>query len=164
MEMLEMSKTRWMAFSLAALVAGWGAAAQAEKSVEADVVLGAALHMDVTSSACSNRGGPEISLYGDLLTGGLKGKLRAENVGGVHSDEVDAVLAAKLTGPSGETLVIPKQGPEKFDGGGAGGNPWLWFVATDDKGQELSPLYFTFADDHGYDVGREFRLGRCNKL
>lgn len=269
-----MRKTRWMVLSLVALAGGWGTTAAADQSVEANVVLGAGLHMDVESSACSNKGGPQIKLGGELFTGGLKGKLRAENAGGVHGDEVDAVLSAKLTSATGEEIEVPKQGAEKFDGGGAGGNPFIWFVATDADGKELGTpallgrcvqglshidslfnvlghaegdiggscsnnpgpeiriegslllggvdghiiftnqdsldavhrrdelgrvtfeiipdgggvvwpkqpfkdvdgdgegdgvtgnplLYFTFTDDYGYDMSKEFRLGRCNKL
>jgi hypothetical protein len=112
--------------------------AWAQKSVEADMVLGARLHMNVDASGCSNRGGPDITLDGDIFTGGIKGKLRAENAGGIHGDEVDAVLSAHLAGPKGESISIPKQPPEKFDGGGAGGNPWIWFEATDKKGKPVS--------------------------
>jgi hypothetical protein len=128
---------RWILPAAALVVTG--APALAEKSVEADVTLGAALRMNVETSGCSNRGGPYIKLDGDVFNGGLAGKLRAQNASGVHSDEVDAVLSAKLTDAFGKSITIPKQPPEKFDGGGAGGNPWIWFEATDKRGDAVAP-------------------------
>jgi hypothetical protein len=64
----------------------------------------------------------------------------------VHGDEVDAVLTAKLTDPFGKSIEIPKQPPEKFGGGGAGGNPWIWFQPSDKNGKV---------------VGEAMLLGRC---
>src|SRR5262245_56294156 len=98
-----MSKRRWLILPMAGLLLG--SPARAERSVEADVVLGAALKMRVEASGCSNKGGPYISLDGDLFSGGLRGKLRAQNASGVHSDEVDAVLSASLTDPTGKTIT-----------------------------------------------------------
>lgn len=129
---------KWFVVSVVALSVSGVTGARAEKSVEADMVLGATLKMNVDASGCSNKGGPYISLDGDLFTGGIKGKLRAENAGGIHGDEVDAVISAHLAGPKGEGISIPKQPPEKFDGGGAGGNPWIWFEATDNKGKAVA--------------------------
>jgi hypothetical protein len=94
--------------------------------------------LSLSATGAWAQGGPDITLDGDIFTGGIKGKLRAENAGGIHGDEVDAVLSAHLAGPKGESISIPKQPPEKFDGGGAGGNPWIWFEATDKKGKPVS--------------------------
>jgi hypothetical protein len=132
-----MAMRTWWILPMAGLVLG--APARAERSVEADVVFGAAFKARLETSGCTNRGGPFISLDGDLFNGGLRGKLRAQNTSGVHSDEVDAVLSAKLTDPTGTEITIPKQPPEKFDGGGAGGNPWIWFEVTDKDGEAVAP-------------------------
>jgi hypothetical protein len=58
------------------MVAGAAGSALAQKTVEADVKMGASLNMMVETSGCSNRGGPYIRITGDLLGGGIKGKLR----------------------------------------------------------------------------------------
>jgi hypothetical protein len=133
-----MSMRKWLTLAMGGLLMG-APPALAERSVESEVVLGAALELKVEASACTNRGGPYISLNGDLFNSGLRGKLRAQNASGVHSDEVDAVLSARLTDPLGRTISIPKQPPEKFNGGGAGGNPWLWFEVTDKEGHAVAP-------------------------
>jgi hypothetical protein len=109
----------------------------AEKTVSEEVLVPASLHMEVGASGCTNRGGPEITLSGDFLTGALAGRLTARNAGGVHEDSVEAVLAAHLVPDAGFPLTIPKQPPEKFDGGGAGGNPHIFFQALDGYGKAI---------------------------
>ena len=140
------SGMRWVASAASLLIVGTAGGALAEKTVEADVTMGAALKMMVETSGCSNRGGPYIRITGDLFTGGIKGKLRAENAGGVHGDEVDAFLTAKLTDEWDQEIIVPKQPPEKFNGGGAGGNPWIWFEPADKDGKAK---------------GEAILLGRC---
>jgi hypothetical protein len=109
----------------------------AEKAISSDLLVPAAVHMQVESSSCSNKGGPFITIGGEFLTASLNGRLTAANAGGVHSDSVDALLAARLVPDTGTPLVIPKQPPEKFDGGGAGGNPFIWFQAMDAGGKAM---------------------------
>jgi len=111
--------------------------ALAEKTISADLLVPASLHMAVDSSGCSNRGGPYITLNGEFLSASMNGKLTARNAGGKHEASVDALLAARLVPDSGIPLVIPKQPPEKFDGGGAGGNPFIHFQALDEGGKPI---------------------------
>ncbi len=117
-----------------ALGLGLALPAAAERSVEADFILPAALNLSMETSGCTNRGGPQIRLVGDLFRGGIKGKLRAENAGGKHGNEVDAILSAKLTDPQGNAIEVPKQPVD----GGAGGNPFIWFDAQDKDGRSLN--------------------------
>lgn len=138
----------WSPLLGAAIVCVWSLPALAEQSVEADFVMPAAMSLSMKTSGCSNRGGPEIELAGDLFRGGLKGKLRAENAGGVHGNEVDAFLTAKLTDSYGNTIVVPKQPIFKGeDTEGAGGNPFIWFDAKDADGRSM--------------MGGPRLLGRC---
>jgi hypothetical protein len=124
----------WAAFT-AALCLG-ATPALGERTVRADLPLAASFVADVEATACDNSGGPQITLNGNLLHDGVAGVLRAQNASGVHSDEVDAVLTASLTSPLGHEITIPKQPAPEY--GGVGGNPWIWFQATDGDGGALT--------------------------
>ncbi len=94
---------------------------------------------------CSNSPGPEISLDGAIVLGGLNAKLIfTNNAKGTHRrEEVTSVDLEIL--PAGESIAFPKQPPL----GGVGGNP---------------RIYFQFVDDEGGALSSEVYLGRCVQL
>jgi hypothetical protein len=97
----------------------------------------------VSAEGCNNRGGPVISMGGQIVLSGLKARIIfRNNVKGTHTAErfsdVDIII-------EGTPVTIPKS-PHQ---GGAGGNP-------------LILLQFLQCDETP--IGDLFLLGRCNKL
>ncbi len=137
-DFFERGRGTWAGGLIVAAGVVFGSPALAEKTVKASFERPAALNMSVKAEGCDNRGGPTITLTGEVLGGGVNGKLRAQNAGGTHGAETDAVLTARLVPDLGVPFSIPKQPPEKFDGGGAGGNPYIFFEANDAGGKSLS--------------------------
>lgn len=102
--------------------------------------------VEVTSGSCTNSGGPQISLEGELTLGGINAKLLFDNNRNrrVHHREEVTELALVIL-PAGDKITFPKQPPL----GGVGGNPLIFFQFTDGDGNPLSP---------------EISLGRCVQL
>src|SRR5437016_7084864 len=97
------------------------------------------LHIDEVG--CLNHPGPQITVTGVALIGGLQVQLILENnVKGTHETEITLVTNLVLV-PFGTPIVIPKQ-PVL---GGVGGNPFI-------------SLQFFNKDG---DIGDEIFLGRC---
>lgn len=95
----------------------------------------------VTASECDNRGGPEVTLDGEINLGGLGVQLIFKNnVKGTHTASVTSTSVVVLA--LGESITIPKQ-PVR---GGAGGNPHI---------------LIQFHDGAGNDLTEEVYLGRC---
>lgn len=96
---------------------------------------------------CSNSGGPEIKLEGDLVVSGLHAKvILTNNRKWTHKNDDIVAEAFVVISPDQQPLYFSKQPPM----GGAGGNPIVLFGFTDDVfEEEYSSLY---------------RLGRCVQL
>jgi len=112
-------------------------------NVSADLLQEAIALATVHSDACSNKGGPNITLGGEITLGGLHARIIfRNNVKGTHTAETVSDVAIILDGTK---LVIPKQ-PSK---GGVGGNPLV---------------YLQFLQGNGESIGDPVLLGRCNKI
>lgn len=86
-------------------------------NISSDLVQTAAALAHVSAGNCSNKGGPTITLDGEITLGGLHATfIFRNNPKGTHTaeDSRDVVIIAE-----GSKILIPKQ-PSK---GGAGGNP-----------------------------------------
>jgi hypothetical protein len=97
----------------------------------------------VSAEGCNNRGGPVISMGGQIVLSGLKARIIfRNNVKGTHTAEeysdVDILI-------EGTPVTIPKS-PHQ---GGAGGNPLI---------------LLQFLEGDSTPVGDLFFLGRCNKI
>lgn len=99
----------------------------------------------IITGDCDNSGGPEITLSGELLLGGMNAKLIfTNNRRGTHRLDEDTTIAFAIL-PPGKSITFAKQPPR----GGAGGNPHILFQWMDPNNSELSD---------------EFYLGRCVQL
>lgn len=82
------------------------------------------------TGGCSNNPGPFITLTGEIALGGVNAELIfSNNMKGTHTHEEDVAVSVVLL-PAGETIKFAKQPPL----GGAGGNPWIYLVFCDEKG------------------------------
>ena len=112
-------------------------------NVEADFlndVLGACT---ISTAGCNNRGGPVITMGGQIVLSGLKARIIfRNNVRGTHTAETYSDMDIIV---DGTPVAIPKS-PHQ---GGAGGNP-------------LILLQFIQGDKTP--AGDLFLLGRCNKI
>jgi len=108
-----------------------------------DIPTGAQASVD--SDACSNSGGPNITLSGELKFGGLYGHIiLTNNAKFTHVTAADVVINVVII-PEGQSLVFAKQPP--LDG--AGGNPYIFVQFLDGAGGALGDYLFA---------------GRCNQL
>jgi hypothetical protein len=111
--------------------------------VSADLIIEALALANVSAEGCSNHAGPVITMDGGLVLGGLHARLIFKNaLRGPHVAEDSQDVAIIL---EGSTIELPKQPVQ----GGAGGNPIICLQ---------------FLDGDGEPVGKEIRLGRCNKM
>ncbi len=98
---------------------------------------------NVNETACDNSPGPQITLDGDIVLGGLGANLIFENnVKGTHRTIVPTWATNVVLVPLGSSIVIPRQ-PVL---GGVGGNPRIYIPVLDGKCKPLS---------------EELYLGRC---
>ena len=98
---------------------------------------------DVHVEGCSNKGGPFVTLGGQITLSGLHANfIFRNNVKGTHTAEVSRDVTIVL---AGSTITLPKQ-PVL---GGAGGNPIICIQ---------------FLKGNGDPIGDVIQLGRCNKL
>lgn len=87
---------------------------------------------------CSNSPGPQVTLSGDLLIGGLNVQaIFRNNVKGTHEHLEQFATGAVLL-PEDTTITIPKQ-PVL---GGVGGNPFIWVQILDGRGRALTEEIF----------------------
>jgi hypothetical protein len=112
-------------------------------SVEGDFLNDVVGATTVESDGCNNKGGPVISMGGQIVLSGLKARIIfRNNVKGTHTVEkcadVDIII-------DGTPVIIPKS-PHQ---GGAGGNPLI---------------LLQFLEGEDTPVGDLFLLGRCNKI
>jgi hypothetical protein len=108
-----------------------------------DLLSAALARANIHTEACSNKGGPYITLNGDLVLGGLHANfIFRNNVKGTHTAEETRDVSLIV---EGSTITLPKQ-PVK---GGVGGNP-------------IIGIQFLEAD--GAPITQPVDLGRCNTL
>ena len=125
------------------VLAAAAAIGTAQAQVTVNRTFGMPLQVDgsVTATGCNNRGGPEVTLEGELHLGGLQMQLILQNnVRGTHTASVTSTSVVVLA--LGESITIPKQ-PVR---GGAGGNPHI---------------LIQFHNGNGKDLTDEIYLGRC---
>jgi len=100
---------------------------------------------NVSTGDCTNSGGPNITLSGEIRLGGLGAKLiLTNNAKFTHATSADVVVSVVLL-PEGQSITFAKQPPL----GGAGGNPLI---------------YLQFLSGSGSPIGSKILLGRCNQL
>ena len=123
-----------------------GRCVQGLDPVVEDLDLSSVGEVSVTSGGCSNKGGPFISLSGEITLSGINARLTFTNSDQFppHISEEDVQVDFVVLDP-GEQITFAKQPPL----GGAGGNPLIYFQFTDADGQPIS---------------NELFLGRCSKL
>jgi hypothetical protein len=129
--------------TLMVVLAAAAAIGTAQAQVTVNRTFGMPLQVDgsVTATGCNNRGGPEVTLEGELHLGGLQMQLILQNnVRGTHTASVTSTSVVVLA--LGESITIPKQ-PVR---GGAGGNPHI---------------LIQFHNGNGKDLTEEIYLGRC---
>ena len=99
----------------------------------------------VTTGDCTNSGGPNVTLSGEIRMGGLNGRIiLTNNAKFTHASSADVVIDVVLL-PDGKSITFAKQPPL----GGAGGNPLI---------------YVQFTSGSGDPIGSPILLGRCNQL
>jgi hypothetical protein len=122
-----------------------GRCVQGLNSVDLDFDIPTGAHAGVDSEGCTNSGGPNITLSGELKLGGLCGSLIfSNNAKLTHATAADVVIDIVLI-PAGKSIVFAKQPP--LDG--AGGNPFIYVQFLNGQGVEISDYIF---------------VGRCNQL
>lgn len=108
-----------------------------------ELINAALARANIHTEGCSNKGGPYITLNGDLTLGGLHAKfIFRNNVKGTHTAEETRDVALIV---EGSTITLPKQ-PVK---GGVGGNPIIGLQ---------------FLEGDGTPITQPVDLGRCNTL
>jgi len=128
--------------AFAVLLLGLAPAAQADQTLTTNFTMPTTVNGTVNATDCTNSGGPEVTLSGEISLGGFKVKLIFKNnEKGTHTAEVVSEREAILL-PAGGSITIPKQ-PVR---GGVGGNPHIYIQFNDGKGNNLTD---------------EFYLGRC---
>jgi hypothetical protein len=117
-------------------------AARADQQVSVDFDLPMHINAIVDESGCQNSPGPQVTLGGEIILGGLKARVMfSNNTKGTLATTVVSQFDVSLLIEGGK-IVIPKQ-PVL---GGVGGNPHIYLV---------------FHDGQGNDLSGEFYLGRC---
>ena len=113
-------------------------------SLTRDLINQAFVNAIVEATGCSNSGGPNISLGGEIVLSGMNAKLIfRNNLQGTHTAE--ATSNVRLIA-EGTRITLPKQ-PSS---GGVGGNP-------------IISLQFVNCET-GATLGAPITLGRCNQL
>jgi hypothetical protein len=119
------------------VVASLGGRALAAVQITRNFTMPVQLKLQATATNCTNTGS-EIEISGTLALGSVGVKMRLQNntkgthTSGPYSDE------GTLTLTPSAPINIPKQ-PVK---GGVGGNPKIWFQATDPQGNALTPVVY----------------------
>lgn len=110
--------------------------------VQVELGIRAAVHVEAEAGECSNNPGPYITLTGEIALGGVDARLIFRNADKGPHERTEDVEASVVLLPEGETIRFSKAPPR----GGAGGNPWIYLV---------------FTDEDGNDYGEPMLLGRC---
>jgi hypothetical protein len=99
----------------------------------------------VGTGGCSNKGGPTITLDGELAIGGLSAELIFTNNRKFRHVKSEDIVVGVVIIPTGESIEFAKAPP--LDG--AGGNPHIFLQFETGKGSPLSDMFY---------------LGRCVQL
>jgi len=111
--------------------------ARADQEVQLHFNMPVHVNALVSDTGCDNAPGPQITVEGEILLGGLGVELTFKNnVKGTHTDVVTFDTTVTLV-PVGGKIVIPKQ-PVL---GGVGGNPHIWMQFYNDGGNLTAPIY-----------------------
>jgi hypothetical protein len=126
--------------------------ARADQTVGVNFNMPVHVSCHVDETGCDNSPGPQITLDGDILLGGLKIALIFQNnLKGTHTAvvtfETNVVLLSL-----GSDITIPKQ-PVL---GGVGGNPYIYMQFVDSKGKGLSDEIFLGRCVQGLTLGNDF--------
>jgi len=124
-----------------------GRCVQGLKPASLDLLLSSVGEATVTAGACFNNS-PDITLVGELILGGIKGKLIFSNNAKLTHNTLnnpDNVIVEFVILEPGQKIQIPKSPAQ----GGVGGNPLI---------------YFQFIDGDDKPLSDKFLLGRCNKI
>jgi hypothetical protein len=105
----------------------------------------------VTTADCQNSGGPEVTLEGEIILGGLQVRIIFQNnLRGTHTASVTSTSVVVLA--LGESITIPKQ-PVR---GGAGGNPHILIQFHDGKGKNLTDEIYLGRCVQGLSISEDF--------
>jgi hypothetical protein len=119
------------------------ATSHADQQVAQTLDLPASLRATVTAMDCHNAPGPQVTLDGSIVLGGVGFDLIFRN--NINKDvhvATEEVRADLTVVNAGDEIVIPKQ-PVL---GGTGGNPFIWIQLIDNRGRAVTD---------------EVYLGRC---
>lgn len=114
------------------------ASAQASQNVSTTHSMPIRLNGVMEASGCQNSPGPQITLSGEIILGGISADLIfRNNKRGTHTATEETDVNVILL-PDGESISIPKQPVN----GGTGGNPFIWIQLLDDSGKAMTGEIF----------------------
>jgi hypothetical protein len=103
--------------------------------IRATVPVATHVEAHATAEGCENNPGPYITLSGEILLGGVNGRLIfRNNEQGTHEHYEDDVTVDLAIVNEGEPIRFAKQPPE----GGVGGNPYIWIQFYDGGWKAIS--------------------------
>lgn len=106
----------------------------------------------VTETGCLNSPGPQITLEGELILGGMQVQLVFQNNDkGTHTTTVTYGTNVALV-TLGDAITLPKQ-PVL---GGVGGNPYIWIQFHDGEGKNLTKELYLGRCVQGLEISPEF--------
>jgi hypothetical protein len=106
----------------------------------------------VTTTGCLNSPGPEITLEGELLLGGMQVELIFQNnTKGTHTTSVTYGTNVSLI-TLGDAITLPKQPVQ----GGVGGNPHIWIQFHNGEGKNLTKEMYLGRCVQGLEISPEF--------
>jgi len=102
--------------------------------IHATVPMKTHVEAQATADGCENNPGPFITLSGEIVLGGVNGRLIFRNNEiGTHEHAEDVTVDVVVL-DEGETIRFAKQ-PSR---GGVGGNPWIWIQFFDGGWKSIS--------------------------
>jgi hypothetical protein len=130
-----------------AVVLGFATSARSATDIAADIRMPTRVSATVSASGCNNRGGPRITLSGQIQVGNLTGDvIFKNNEKGTHKQVVSNVITGVVV-DFGAGFQIPKQPSRQADylgapcsGVGVGGNPYIWIFLEDADGNATDPI------------------------
>jgi hypothetical protein len=126
--------------------------ARADQQVQASFAMSMQVNGTVTETGCNNHPGPQITLEGEIVLGGVQACLIFQNnTKGTHKTTVTYSTNVVLV-PLGGAITIPKQ-PVL---GGVGGNPYIWIQFHDGAGNNLTDEIFLGRCVQGLSISPSF--------
>jgi hypothetical protein len=126
--------------------------AQAGQQVTTRFSMPMQLNGTITETGCQNSPGPQVTLEGEIILGGLQVDLIFQNnVKGTHTTTVTYGTNVVLI-PLGAAIVLPKQPVQ----GGVGGNPHIWIQLHNGAGQNLTDEIYLGRCVQGLKISPEF--------